>query len=328
MLPPLPPSHPADRRRDLVGGLAFGVGAGALWGFVFLAPQLLPMFSPLALSAARYVLYGALSLAIVVVTRPSLLRDTSRHEWLALVLLALPGNVVYFLFLAGAVQRAGVAPVSLIVGMVPVTATLLAAIDRRRDVDTVPLRRLLLPLTMAVAGAVCIYLDAPASTGHGDRRTHLVGLLFAFGALISWTIFAVENARFLRAHPQISSRSWSLLSGVATGVVSLAVLVPPLLWSPALLTTSSTTTTLTGTDWWRFAAINAGVALGASVVGNGFWNAASRRLPLTLSGQMIVFETLFALAYGFAVEGRGPHALEVLAAALLIGGVVLSARRH
>ena len=70
------------------------------------------------------------------------------------------------------------------------------------------------------------------------------------------------------------------------------------------------------------------MALGASVLGNSLWNAASRKLPLTLSGQMIVFETVFALLYGFVYEARLPHGLEVVAAVLLVSGVALAARRH
>jgi drug/metabolite transporter (DMT)-like permease len=65
----------------------------------------------------------------------------------------------------------------------------------------------------------------------------------------------------------------------------------------------------------------AAVALGASIVGNSLWNTASRKLPLTLSGQVIVSETVFALLYGFAYEMRWPHGLEVLATILLVSGV-------
>ncbi len=43
--------------------------------------------------------------------------------------------------------------------------------------------------------------------------------------------------------------------------------------------------------------------------------------PLTLSGQMIVFETLFALLYAFVYEGRLPRGSEVLAVVLLVTGV-------
>jgi drug/metabolite transporter (DMT)-like permease len=74
--------------------------------------------------------------------------------------------------------------------------------------------------------------------------------------------------------------------------------------------------------------VNAAVALGASLIGNNLWNISSRRLPLTLSGQMIVFETLFALAYGFVFDHRLPRPLEIAAIVLLMIGVAWSVRLH
>jgi drug/metabolite transporter (DMT)-like permease len=71
----------------------------------------------------------------------------------------------------------------------------------------------------------------------------------------------------------------------------------------------------------RFGAVCATVALLASIVGNALWNRMSQLLPLTLAGQMILFETLFALLYGFVWEGRWPTVMECAAFALLIAGV-------
>jgi drug/metabolite transporter (DMT)-like permease len=51
------------------------------------------------------------------------------------------------------------------------------------------------------------------------------------------------------------------------------------------------------------------------------WNEASQRLPTTLAGQLIVFETLSALAYAFMLRGQGPAAVSLLGIALLIAGV-------
>lgn len=314
-------AHPGhDARRDRVAGIGFGVGAGALWGVIFLAPKLLPAFSPLALSAGRYLVYGLVSLALFLPRRSALARKVTRRDWLALAALSLPGNLLYYLCVAGAVTRAGVAPVSLIVGLVPVTATLVGATER----GSVALRRLVLPLLMAAAGAVCIYLDAPEGATSGDRGTYAVGLLMALGALASWTAYAVGNARYLRAHPRFTSQEWSVLTGVATGALSLVLLAPPAFLVPGMATSSPQP----AATWGKFWLICTGIAVGASVLGNSLWNAASRRLPLTLSGQMIVFETIFALLYGFAYEARWPHGLEMLAAVLLTSGVALAARRH
>ena len=311
--------HPQHNGRDQLVGLGCGVTAGALWGIIFLAPKMLPQFSPLALSAARYVLYGVLSLVLALPVWRTLWRKTTRRDWVALLLLSLPGNILYYLCVAGGVQRAGVAPASLIVGLLPVTVSLAGAAER----GSLPLRQLALPLLLAVAGVVCIYLDAPAMHADAGGSTYFIGLLMAAGGLLCWTVYAVCNARYLRKHPQFTSREWSLLTGVATGALSLALAVPAL-FVPGMATSSAQP----ASAWWMFWLVNAGVALGASVLGNSLWNAASRKLPLTLSGQLIVFETVFALLYAFVYEGRWPHGLELLAALLLVGGVGLAARRH
>ncbi len=145
-----------------------------------------------------------------------------------------------------------------------------------------------------------------------------MGLGCAVAALLSWSAYAVFNSRWLDRLPQVSAHDWSLLTGVVTGGLSLGlaalVLVDPPRWG--------------GPEWGLFAGVSAAVAFGASIVGNAFWNRASRLLPMTLMGQMIVFETLFALAYGFLLARRGPTLLEGLAVVLMVASVLLSVRAH
>ena len=80
--------------------------------------------------------------------------------------------------------------------------------------------------------------------------------------------------------------------------------------------------------WARLAAVCLGVALLASIIGNALWNQASRRLPLTMLGQMIVFETVFAFLYGYVLERRAPAAVEIVAIVLMIVSVVWCVRAH
>jgi len=47
-----------------------------------------------------------------------------------------------------------------------------------------------------------------------------------------------------------------------------------------------------------------------------------------MTGQMIVFETLFALLYGFLWEGRWPTMLESVAMVLLVAGVISCSSAH
>ncbi|RAR59992.1 drug/metabolite transporter (DMT)-like permease [Paraburkholderia unamae] len=304
-------------------GVLYGVLAGALWGTVFVVPRQLAEFSPLLLSSGRYVMYGLVSLAALVPMLRRVWPRLTRADLVALVKLALMGNVLYYLFLASAIHLVGIAPASLIVGVLPVTVTLLG----RRDHGAVPLSRLVWPLAMIAAGIVCINVDVFTAAGEAGSQTsvltRITGLGCAVGALVCWTWFAVENARYLHRNAHFSGNEWSVLWGVVTGalggVLWLGILALPSGWVQE---------TVPAARWTTFWQLNLVLAIGASWLGNGLWNAAAKRLPLTLSGQMIVFETLFALLYGFIYDHRLPRVLEVAAIMLLVAGVSWSVRQH
>jgi drug/metabolite transporter (DMT)-like permease len=304
-------------------GVLYGVLAGALWGTVFVVPRQLQEFSPLLLSAGRYVMYGLVSLAALLPMLRRVWPRLTRADLVALVKLALMGNLLYYLFLATAIHLVGIAPASLIVGVLPVTVTLLG----RRDHGAVPLARLVWPLAMIAAGIVCINVDVfTATSGAGasaSTLTKITGIGCAVGALVCWTWFAVENARYLHRNAHFSGNEWSVLWGVVTGALG-GVLWLGILAMPAGVVQES----VAASRWTTFWQLNLALAIGASWLGNGLWNAAAKRLPLTLSGQMIVFETLFALLYGFIYDHRLPRTLEVAAIVLLVAGVSWSVRQH
>ena len=68
------------------------------------------------------------------------------------------------------------------------------------------------------------------------------------------------------------------------------------------------------------------IGLFASWLGTLCWNEASQRLPTTLVGQLIVFETLSALAYAFMLRGRMPEPATLAGIALLVAGVLWALR--
>lgn len=306
-------------------GVLCGLLAGAMWGLVFIVPEMLDGFSPLELAVGRYVAYGAMAFGLLLPRLKSLFATLLPRDYAAMLRHALAGNIVYYMLLATGVSYAGVAPTSLIIGMLPVVVTLLG----RNDAGAVPLRRLVLPLLLVGAGIACInvdtFLHADAVRPAGGIA---LGLLCAAGALLCWSWYAVDNARFLKRNPQFSSAQWSALYGLSTGVLALLLGACAWAWSLASAGLGDSATAAPARDWALFWACNAGLALGASVIGNHLWNVASRRVPVTLSGQLILFETLFALLYGFVYRGHGPRPLEIAAIALLVAGVTWSVRAH
>jgi drug/metabolite transporter (DMT)-like permease len=298
-------------------GVLCGLAAGAFWGMIFVMPRWLAEFSPMELALGRYLAYGLITLLLLLPRLNGLLRRVTRAECAVLLRHALAGNIVYYLLLSTGVQLAGVAAASLIIGLLPLSVTLLG----RRDHGALPLRQLAWPLTLVVAGIACINVDVftHAQGGAQPWATVALGMLCAFGALLCWTWYAVDNARFLKRNPQFSGAEWSGLYGLSTGVVALALgtLVMALGGDGAA-----------GRDWLRFWSVVTIVALGASVIGNQLWNLASRRVPVTLSGQLLLFETLFGLLYGFLYQHQMPRPLELLAIVLLIAGVACSVWMH
>ncbi|RZA31827.1 MAG: DMT family transporter [Lysobacteraceae bacterium] len=312
-------SHTHSTSHTTQLGIGAGITAGAFWGLVFLAPELTPGFSPLQLSAGRYLAYGIVAAVLIARAWPRLKRTLSWRDWRGLAWLSLVGNIVYYLFLAQAVQSGGVAMTSIVIGLLPLTVTLAGS----REQGAVPLRRLVPSLLLGGAGLACISWDSLASSTDGS----LLGLLCAVGALLSWTVYAVVNRRWLARLEGISGQEWSLLVGVMTGAQALLLAVPAFL--PAFLPAFEPAgASHTGAEWLQFLAVVTAVAIFCSVVGNALWNHASRALPMALMGQMIVFETVFASLYGFMWEGRWPSGMEAAALVLLVAGVVSCTRAH
>ena len=292
-------------------GIMACIGAGALWGLVFLAPALLPAFQPLELSVGRYLAYGLIAAALIAPARRRLLRTLTWREWRALVWLSLTGNIVYYVLLASAVQTGGVAMTSMVIGLLPLVVTVVGSRDRH----AVPLSKLIPSLLLSAGGLACISWQSLAAPGHASW----LGLLCALAALLSWTAYAVGNSRWLGQLRAVSAQEWNLLTGVVTGAVALLLAIP---------VSMAATGQHGATAWLRFTGVVMGVALLCSVVGNGLWNHASRLLPLTMVGQMIVFEFLFALLYGYVWEQRWPTPVEAAAAMLLLAGVLACALAH
>lgn len=297
-------------------GVISGMAAGALWGLVFLAPKVAPEASPMMLTAGRYLAYGLIAALLIAPRWRRVTAALDFKAWRALAWLSLAGNIIYFAFLVVSVHFAGVGASALIVGMVPIAVALWGL----KDKDAPPLSRVAPPILVAALAVGLIGWQSLSQTGNAghDGRETLVGLACGLAALLSWTAFAVGNSRWMGRLHNVSPHDWSLLTGVVTGGFAVLLAVPAVLtmgvWS--------------GETWVRFLGVSVGVAVFASIIGNAFWNQASRLLPLTMLGQMIVSETLFAFLYGFLWAGRGPTVIEIVAMILMVVSVVWCVRAH
>jgi drug/metabolite transporter (DMT)-like permease len=315
-------------------GTLFALAAGLMWGLVFVGPLLLPEY-PAALQAfGRYLAFGLIALPLAWFDRARL-KQLSRADWLHALELALVGNIVYYLFLASAIQRAGGPLPTMIIGTLPVV---IALVSNRRDAardGKLPWLKLLPSLLLIAAGIASVNqveLQALARQPQGDTGRYALGALLAGGALLCWTWYPLRNADWLRAHPDRSPRTWATAQGVAT--LPLAVLGYLLTWwwfggapgAEGAVGAAASFPMPFGPRPAFFVALMAAIGLFASWLGTLCWNEASQRLPTTVVGQLIVFETLSALTYVFIARGDWPQPLTLLGIVLLVAGVLTALR--
>lgn len=286
-----------------------GLAAGALWGLVFIAPRMVPTLSSVDLTAGRFLSYGALSFALILLVRQSA-RPTLRQAFSALGLSVL-GFTGYYLLLVLAIRDAGTAVPSLIIGTIPIWMMLLGKPAGLRWAALLP------GLVLTLLGlALMMQAEVDVSTeGHDFWR----GVAFAAAAMVCWTAFGLLNAAWLKRHPNISATTWANWLGVATGLGALA------LWIAA---GSDINMLLAQQNWVRSALICIATGIGSAWLATILWNIASQRLSASLCGQLIVSETLFALFYSFVWDGQWPTMLQAMAGVLFVAGILASIRAH
>ena len=340
-------------RAQLVTGTLFALLAGLMWGLVFVAPLLLPDYPAALQSFARYLAFGLIALPLAWWDRVQLARLT-RADWIEALKLSAVGNLLYYLFLAAAIQRAGGPLPTMIIGTLPVVIAIVSNLRssqavRLRD-GRLPWRRLAPSLLLIATGIACVNhvelarLQAQAAVGQtADAALGLsryaLGALLAVGAVACWTWYPIRNADWLRAHADRSPRAWATAQGVAT--LPLAALGFALFWvwneagggagsgieSAASLAQGRTAFDMPfGPTPGLFLGLMFSIGLFASWLGTLCWNEASQRLPPSLVGQLIVFETLAALGYAWALRGQWPDAFTLAGAALLVAGVAWALR--
>lgn len=310
-------------------GTLFALAAGLMWGLVFVAPTLLADYAPALLSFARYLAFGLIALPLAWLDRARLAQFT-RADWREALRLSLVGNLVYYLCLAAAIQRAGGPLPTMIIGTLPVviaiTSNLRRSVEFRRRDGRLPWTRLAPSLLLIAAGIGCVNqveLAALRADPQADLARYASGAALALLAVACWTWYPIRNADWLRAHADRSPRTWATAQGVAT--LPLALMGYAGFWAWNALSGQAFAMPF-GPAPERFVLLMLAVGLFASWLGTLCWNEASQRLPTSLVGQLIVFETLSALAYVYLLRGVVPGGATLVGIALLVAGVMWALR--
>jgi drug/metabolite transporter (DMT)-like permease len=296
-------------------GILAGLAAGALWGLVFVAPRMVTGYSSVDLTAGRYVAYGLLAAAVMLLSRLAGKRrgrlPTARQALTAFGMSVL-GFSGYYLLLAMAIRDAGTEVPSLVIGTIPVWIMLLGKPQHLRWGALLPGLGLTLAGLLLMMGAT--HSGAADGGGHYWRGMALVTV-----SMLSWTAFAILNSAWLKRHPDVNATDWANWLGVATGLGALVM------W---LAAGSDARTLVAQDDSAAFVLLCMATGFGSAWLATILWTIASQKLSASLCGQLIVSETMFALLYSFVWDGHWPTPAQLAACVLFTGGILASIRAH
>jgi len=231
-------------------------------------------------------------------------------------LFAFAGNVGYYLSLTVGIHYGGITITALIVGILPVSMLIVGNYSEK-EFD---FRQLTLPIGLILSGLIILNLShAEKVVTQSEHSNLILGCMFALVSLALWTWYGVSNARFLKDNPNISDHMWSTTIGVGCLIQSVIGL---------LILFFTTDTIFLGEHKLNSAILP--LVLGCLFLGvivswlaTIWWNKVSRHLPVSIAGQLIVFETISSLVYGYVVDLAMPTMEEFISVVLIIFGVVL-----
>jgi drug/metabolite transporter (DMT)-like permease len=302
--------HGAPHRRVTPAGMAFAVSGASLWGLSFVVPLFMPGVSPWDVSLGRYLFFGCIGFSLMLRSRARGQRLTLK-QWGSAFVLAGVGYYFCYTTLVYAIEKAGPALPTLVMGLAPLTVAITANLRTRE----VPMDRLALPLGLSCAGLAMVNFSRHAG-GLGLAGME-EGLLYSGLSLASLTLNLVGNIVFLRSNPEVTPLAWTNATGSALMAFSAAALIIRLAFFGGDLPWTGSATTP--------AAYLAGclvLGFGVSWLGGVFWNKANALLPAAAAGQCIVFWPISGIVYACLINRALPGPWEAAGMAMVFAGVV------
>jgi drug/metabolite transporter (DMT)-like permease len=294
-------------------GIAFALGACFIWGLIFVVPEFMTGFSSIEVALGRYLFYGIVSSIIFFRLKWQGRCCYPQTIWIKALYFSLASTFVYYTFLVLALRYSSPAICALILGISPITIAFYGNWQKKET----SFRSLIIPSLLILIGLVIInipHLEASASP-----LCYMLGLLFSILALSTWSWYVVANARFLKDHPHVRSSDWSTLIGVAALFwVMVFAIILTLFFENQLHMEKYL---IFNDELKRFLIGSAILGILCSWVGAFLWNKASLYLPVSLAGQLTVFETIFGVIFVFILTQSLPSMLETAGILILLAAI-------
>lgn len=303
-------------------GIFFAVISGLLWGLIFVGPLLIPEYPSILQASGRYIAFGVISLLLSWHDRKRLFALLPQ-DWIEAIKLVLAGHLLYYTCLASAIQRIG-APISTaIIGTLPVMIIVFThaiTINNHKFDQKLPNHVVIISIFLIGIGLSCINI-AELKYAHFAYSLweYIFGLFLATISVICWAWYAIRNAYWLKTHPYNTPVTWANAQGIVTLPLSCIAYAVMYLYSNYF---KNEFVLPFGPRPLFFIILMILIGFCCSWLGTFFWNAASQRLPTTLIGPLIVFETIAGLMYTFIHRRLWPSPLILIGIFLLILGVI------
>ncbi|MCC6274719.1 MAG: DMT family transporter [Leptospiraceae bacterium] len=291
-------------------GVIYAILACAAWAVAYVTPVYLSFFSPVEIVFFRYAIYGIISSFFFVLNGKKIFH--TKKIFFTSVLFALSSNIFYYILLVIGMRLAGEEIAIVIIGILPLTVTYFGNLSEKY----IPVKKIAMPLFYILAGLLVVNV---ARTGilHSEINISVLGYLCLFGAVILWTWFGVANTNFLKTHRQISSMEWANATGATTLMTTLLFAIPFFLFSDQHRLDTLCATLKRESSLIHFLIL----AIFPSFLAGILWNKASKALPISISGQLTILETVFGVTYIYIAKKEWPGGFELAGIALILFGI-------
>jgi drug/metabolite transporter (DMT)-like permease len=301
-------------------GILLVIGACVIWGLIYAVPLFMTGFNPLEVAFGRYVCFGSVSLAYMLLFRRSVLWQVPRSLWVTAFFLAFLANVGFYPAAVLCMRYSNPAIAALILGLSPISIALWGNWKEREC----SFKSLLFPCITISIGLILVNIPSLQNSSlEGSYAWYTLGLIGGFTALGLWSVYAVANGKCMKKHPEINASDWCSLIGIATFALTLALLPFYALIMGAEHMHKFFFITPELQNFWVGSAV---LGMFCSWMGFFLWNKGSSVLPVSLAGQLTIFETLFGLLYVYFLEERWPLGMELIGVAVMLGAIYYSIR--
>jgi len=301
-------------------GIVFALSACFIWGLIYVVPQLfMSGFSSMEVVLGRYFMYGLISSIIFCKAK---MKNSCRYPkeiWIKALYLSLIITIVFYTFVVLGLRYSSPAVCTLILGIGPITIAFYGNWKQKE----ISFRSLIIPSALIILGLVIInihYLEKTSSF-----YLYFFGIFYSFLALILWSWYVVVNSTFLKKHPEISSKDWSTINGLTTLFWTLVYTIFLILFFPDQFNVNKYF--ILNQEFVYFIFGSSILGFLCSWMGAFLWNRASLDLPVSLAGQLSIFETIFGIIFVYIAQRHLPLMSECIGVAILLTAIIYGIRQ-